>query len=236
MKTSTKILILIILLGLLYCVFSIINDQGGSSFYDVWAGIAYTSIFIFTTALITILINRRNLKYHLDTFIFLILGLPLTIGAIIGILGNLYNNREPDLTIKYPRPVNQNVFFKDSLNVKVAIDSFVVLRNRLYGGPKIKYGILDTIIYSPLGNEIFIVYAHNYENNDLGNEFGPNYFSATKRGDNGDWELKSRLNNKTHLGGSYGSMEELKKSVRKFYFNEYKFKPTDSLEENYFWK
>jgi hypothetical protein len=236
MKASTKIQLSIIILGILYCIYSIVNDHGGSSLEDVWVGIVYTSILIFITALITIIIKRRNLKDHLDAFIFLLLGLPLTIGAIIGSAENIYENRQPDLTIKYPRPVTKNVFFKDSLNTELAIDSFVALRNRLHGGPNIKYGILDTIIYSPSGNEIFIIYANKYELNDLGNDFDPDYFSATKRGDNKEWELETRLQNKTHWGGSYHSMKELKESVRKFYFNEYKFKPTDSLEDNYFWK
>lgn len=186
----------------------------------------------FVSILSSILFWNWFKKYwYINSVIFILTGFLI----VPGLVAVIYDDRQPDLTIKYPRPVSKTVFLKDSLNAELAIDCLIVLNNRLYGGTDVSYGILDTIIYSPSGNEIFIIYANKYEPNDLGNDLDPAYFSADKRGKNNEWELEPGTK-RTQLSGSYHDMKELKESVRKFYFNNYKFKPSDSLEENYFWK
>ncbi|WP_316756312.1 hypothetical protein [Pedobacter aquatilis] len=228
---------IILLLG--FCVIGIpILSMGHSGGEQVpMTLIAYSlNYFIYGLFFISILTsilfwNWLKKYWYINSIIFILTGALI----VPRLIAEIYDGRQPDLTVKYPRPVSKNVFLKDSLNAELAIDCLIVLNNRLYGGTDVSYGTLDTIIYSPSGNEIFIIYANKFEPNDLGNDLDPAYFSADKRGKDNDWELEPGLN-KTQLSDSYHTMKELKESVRKFYFNKYKFKPSDSLEENYFWK
>lgn len=235
-----KIYVLGILLFLAFCIIGIpLLSMGHSDGEQVpMTLIAYAiNYFIyglfFISIFTSILFWNWFKKYWYVNLVIFILTSFLILPRLIS---EIYDNRQPNLTVKYPRPVSKNTFLKDSIYAKLAIDCLVVLNNRLYGGTDISYGILDTIIYSPSGNEILIIYANKFEPNDLENDLDPAYFSSNKRSKSNNWELETGLHNRTHFGGSYHTMEELKKSVRKFYFNEYKFKQSDSLEENYFWR
>lgn len=239
-KSPIKIYLYSILAFLFFCIVCIpILSMGHSGGEQVPLKLlAYASNYLFYGFFIMSIATSGFYWKWFKKYWYINLIIITLAGLIIipGLAGEIYDNRQPDLTIKYPRPVTKDVFLKDSLNAKLAIDCLIVLNNRLYGGPNISYGILDTIIYSPSGNEIFIIYADKFEQNDLGNDLGPAYFSANKRGKDNEWELESGLHNRTHWGGSYHNMKELKESVRKFYFNKYKFKQSDSLEESYFWR
>ena len=102
MKHSTPFLGSILRLGLIYSVYELFTSSGGAGIGNFIDGLCYTSLILFFTSLIIIVIDFRNLKKHGVTFLFLLLGLPVTAGS----LHNLYFYRTPDSKAKYPRPVN----------------------------------------------------------------------------------------------------------------------------------
>jgi hypothetical protein len=206
--------------------------EGGSDLYDFVDAISYSSVVLFIVSLTIILINLRHLKQHIDTIIFMIIGLPLTFTTVKGELSYYDYNRDPDLTVKYPRPVNQEQFSIDSLNIKAAIDSLVVLRNKTYGGTDIIYAVIDTIIYSPKGDKVFVSFINRYEPDNRNDDFHPDFLFADKR-DSVAWQLQGTSYG---LGGAYPDQTSLKKEVRKFYFNQFSFLDKDSTTENYFWQ
>lgn len=69
----------------------------------------------------------------------------------------------------------------------------------------------------------------------MGNDLDPAYLSADAR-DSTFWHLQQGTPNAQQMGGSYPNIADLKKAVRKFYFNRYSFLDRDSLKKNYFWK
>ena len=235
MKFSTKFLLTILGLGLSYSIYKLFTSQGGGGLGDFFDGLAYTSLILFLASLTIILFHIRQVKKYADTFLFLLLGLPMTIMAAKGIVHRINYNQTPNLALKYPRPFSQNVFLKDSLHIAVQVDSLIALRNRETGGIKIVSAFVDTIIYSQSGKEIFVVYAQQFEQNHLGNDLDPAYLSADEK-DSVYWHLQEGTPNAEQMGGSYHNPADLKKAVRRFYFNKYSFLETDSLKENYFWK
>jgi hypothetical protein len=235
MKLSTILLTLLLGLGIAYSIFKLFNGHGGSGLGDFIDGLGYTSLIIFFTALTTLIFNFRRLKKQFDTLLFLLLGLPMTVMAVGGLIQNTIYNRTPNLSAKYPRPVTEKDFAKDSLLISVQVDSLVALRNRETHGIKVVSSLIDTIIYSQTGNEIFVVYAQQFEPNHLGNDLDPAYLSADER-DSIYWHLQEGTPNAEQMSGSYHNIADLKKAVRKFYFNQYSFVAADSLKENYFWK
>jgi hypothetical protein len=235
MKLSTKFLVTILGLGLLYSIYKLFTGQGGSGLGDFFDGLGYTSLLLFLASLTIILFHIRQVKKYIDTFLFLLLGLPMTIIAANGFVNNINYNRTPDLTVKYPRPFSQNVFSKDSFHIAVQVDSFIALRNRETSGIKVVSTFIDTIIYSQSGKEIFVIYIQQFEPNHLGNDLDPAYLSADKK-DSVYWHLQDGTPNAEQMSGSYHKIADLKKAVRKFYFNQYSFLEIDSLKENYFWK
>ncbi|MBL0183921.1 MAG: hypothetical protein IPP96_17190 [Chitinophagaceae bacterium] len=235
MKLSTKFLVTILGLGLLYSIYKLFTGHGGSGLGDFFDGLGYTSLILFTASLTIILFHIRQVKKYIDTFLFLLLGLPMTIMAANGLVHNINYNRTPDLTAMYPRPFSQNIVSADSLRIAVQVDSLIALRNRETGGIKVVSAFIDTIIYSQSGKEIFVVYAQQFEPNHLGNDLDPAYLSADEK-DSIYWHLQEGTPNAEQMSGSYHNIADLKKAVRKFYFNQYSFLEADSLKENYFWK
>ena len=235
MKLSTKYLVAIVGFGLLYSIYKLFTGQGGSGLGDFFDGLGYTSLVLFVASLTIIVFHIRQIKKYADTFLFLLLGLPMTIMAANGLVHNINYNRSPDLTAKYPSPSSQNIFIADSLRIAVQVDSLIALRNRQTGGIKVVSAFVDTIIYSQSGKEIFVVYAQQFEPNHLGNDLDPAYLSADEK-DSVYWHLQEGTPNAEQMSGSYHNIADLKKAVRKFYFNRYSFLETDSLKENYFWK
>jgi hypothetical protein len=235
MKTSTKNLITILGSGFLYSIYKLFTGQGGSGLGDFLDALGYTSLIIFFASLMIIIFHIRQIKKYADTFLFLLLGLPMTVMAANGLVHNINYNRTPDLTAKYPRPINQSVFTADSLRITVQVDSLITLRNRETGGIKVVSAFIDTIMYSQSGKEIFVVYAQQFEPNNLGNDLDPAYLWTDEK-DSVYWHLQEGTPNAEQLSGSYHNIEDLKKAVRKFYFNQYFFLEADSLKENYFWK
>ena len=235
MKRSTKFLVAILGLGLLYSIYKLFTGQGGGGLGDFFDGLGYTSLILFVTSLTIIIFHIRQIKKYPDTFLFLLLGLPMTIMGINGLIHNINYNRKPDLTAKYPRPFSPNIFLKDSLHIAVQVDSLIALRNRETNGIKVVSAFIDTIIYSQSGKEIFVVYAQQFQLNHLGNDLDPAYLSADEK-DSVYWHLKEGTPNAEQMSGSYHNIADLKKAVRKFYFNQYNFLETDSSKENYFWK
>jgi hypothetical protein len=235
MKLSTRFLVTILGLGLLYSIYKLFTGQGGSGLGEFFDGLGYTSLILFLASLTTILFHIRQIKKYADTYLFLLLGLPMTIMAANGFVHNVNYNRTPDLTAKYPRPFSQNIFTADSLRIVVQVDSLIALRNRQTGGIKVVSASIDTIIYSQSGKEIFVVYAQQFEPNHSGNDLDPVYLTADER-DSIYWHLQEGTPNAEQMSGSYHNIADLKKAVRRFYFNQYSFLDADSLKENYFWK
>ncbi len=232
MKRSSKFLISVLIIGLLYSFFRMFTGQGGSGLYDFFDALVYSSIVLFLASLTVLLFNIKNYKQHWDTIIFLLVGLPLTITAIRGTIDQIHYNRTPDLSVKYDLPVGREQYLFDSVNIKLAIDSMIALRNREYGGPDVSYGLIDTIIYSQTGDKIFVSYIKKFEPNNLGNDLDPDYLGADKR-DSVFWQLTDV---RYRFGGSYHDKESLRREVRKFYFNQFSFLDKDSTSKNYFWK
>ena len=137
----------------------------------------------------------------------------------------------PDLSVKYELPVDREQYLFDSINIKIAIDSMIALRNRQYGGPDVLYGIIDTIIYSQKGDKIFVSYMKKFKQNDWGNDLDPDYFGAKGR-DSVFWQLTDI---RYVMSGSFHDPQSLKLAVRKFYFNKFSFLDKDSASTNYFW-
>src|SRR5258705_1652055 len=232
MKRSSKLLISVLIIGLLYSFFRMFTGQGGSGLYDFLDALVYSSIVLFLASLTVFLFNIKNYKQHWDTIIFLLVGIPLTITAIRGTVDQIHYNRTPDLSVKYELPVSRKQYLFDSVNIKLAIDSMIALRNREYGGPDVLYGLIDTIIYSQAGDKIFVSYMNKFEPNNLGNDLDPDYLGADKR-DSIFWRLTDV---RYSLSGSYHDKESLRREVRKFYFNQFSFLDKDSTSKNYFWK
>jgi hypothetical protein len=235
MKRTTKLLAIAATTGLLYAFFQLFTGKNGSSLGNFFDALVYVSILLFAIALIILLYNIRNFKKHVDTFIFLLLGLPLTIVAGKSTFENIRYNRNPNLTGKYSRPISVEQFKSDSIHIQIALDSLVFLRNRLNGGVKIKYAFIDTIIYSQKGDMVFITYINKYETNHLGNDLDPYYLFGFVRDVTG-WDLHEGTPGSPMLSGSFHTLEELKNEVRKFYFNQFLFAEQDSAKPNYFWR
>lgn len=216
----------------MYSFFRMFTGQGGSGLYDFFDALVYSSIVLFLASLTVLLFNIKNYKQHWDTIIFLLVGLPLTITAIRGTIDQIHYNRTPDLSVKYELPVSREQYLFDSVNIKLAIDSMIALRNREYGGPDVLYGLIDTIIYSQAGDKIFISYMKKFEPNNLGNDLDPDYLGANKR-DSVFWQLTDVG---VQMSGSFHDEKSLKEEVRKYYFNQYSFLDKDSTTESYFWK
>ncbi len=235
MKLTTKFLIVISGLGLLISFIRLFSGHGGSGLYDLFDTLVLTSLIIFISALVIILLNVRHLETHGDTFLFLFIALPMTINVVKNVTANIIYNRTADLSPKYPRPVTSGVYFQDSLRIAVQIDSLVALKNRTKGEVKIAYAFIDTIIYSQTAKKIFILYIQKYEPNDLGNDFGPAYLHADNR-DSNYWHLEEGTPNSVMMSGNYHDTASLRRELRKFYFNQYSFENADSSKKNYIWK
>jgi len=231
MRQSTKILLLILVSGIFFSVLQLFIGKNGSGLGNSIDGIVITSVLVFFCALIILIYNYKKLKTEISAIIFLIISLPLTFLFLKGTLLKIESNRTPDLKAKYIRPVSSKQFIKDSLNIQNAINSLVKLRNEQTGGIKVEYAIIDTIIYSPKADKIWVSYIKKFEPNDYGNNYDTYTLEAEKRNIDG-WELTEG----SGLSGSYGNIENLKYQVRKYYFNKYSFDPKNSKEENYFWK
>lgn len=235
MNLSTKFLATILALGLLYSIFKLFTGEGGAGLGNFIDALGYTSLVLFLAALIILIFNFRRLKKHVDTLLFLLLGLPLTIMMAVALIQDITYNITPDLTAKYARPVTQKEFAEDSFRIAGQVDSLVALKNRAPHGIKVSSSVIDTIIYSQTGNGIFVIYALQFEPNHLGNDIDPAYLSAAER-DSVYWHLQEGTPNAELMSGSYHDITSLKNAVRKFYFNQYSFAAADSLKENYFWK
>ncbi len=235
MRPSTKLLFTILGLGLFYSSYKLFTSQGGGGLGGFYDSLGYTSLILFLAALTILLSHIQEIKKHSDTLIFLLLGLPMTIIAAKELVHNIAYNRTPDLTPKYSRPFSQTIFTTDSLQIAIQIDSLIALRNRQTPGTKVVSASLDTIIYSQSGKQIFVAYVQQFEPTNLGNNLAPGYLSADEK-DSVYWHLHEGTPNAEQMIGNYHNIADLKKAVRKFYFNEYSFIDADSLKENYFWK
>jgi len=235
MNTSTKFLLWTLGLGVTYAIFKLLSGTGGSGLEDSIEALAFVSLLIFILSFGIIILNIRKIKNLLIPVVFLIISLPLSIAVVKSQLLQHRQNRAPDLTPKYSRPISQSQYLGDSLHIKVALDSLVALKNRITGGSDIDYAEIDTIIYSPTGNEVFIIYFNKYLTNERDDDLYPGYLSGTER--NPDfWNLSEGKPNTDNYGGNYHELSKLKMDVRRFYFNNYSFNPKDRNKENYFWK
>ncbi len=234
MKRTTIFLIVLLTLGLLYSFYRAFTGTGGSGLYDFFDALALTSVVLFISSLLILVINYRKIKRHLDTLLFLLIGLPLTFMALKGTVESIHYNRKPDLTAKYPRPISYDQYSRDSLNIKMQIDSLIAIKNRNYGGADILYTVIDTIIYSQSGDQVFVSYAAKYGTNNFGNDLDPAFLSATNR-TNDLWNLREGPPNAYTMSGSFHDLISLKLAVRQFYYNQYVFTDKDCLMKNYFW-
>jgi hypothetical protein len=234
MKRTTKLLIVLLTLGLIYSFYRAFTGPGGSGLYDFFDALALTSVILFISSSVILCINYRNLKNQIDTILFLLLGLPLTFILAKDSIESIHYNRTPDLSVKYSRPISKEEYMFDSTNIKIQIDSLISRKNRDYGGANILYTVIDTIIYSQDGSQVFISYATKFEPNNSGNDLDPAYLSATSKNNN-FWNLEEGPPKAPNMSGSFHDMKSLKIAVRRYYFNQYLFAEKDSLKEQYFW-
>lgn len=232
MTRSVKILTSILICGLVYSFYRAFTGEGGSGLGDLFDALMYSSIALFIVSFIIVVVNIKDLRNHWPTFIFLLIGFPLTLDFVLGVIAEEEYNRTPDLSVKYELPVTRAEYISDSTNIQLAINSLIALRNSEHGGPGILYGLIDTIIYSQNGDKIFVSYINKFEPNDMGNDLDPGYLGAAKR-DSVFWQLREVSH---QFGGSFHDQRTLKMEVRKFYFNQFSFLDKDSTKENYFWK
>jgi hypothetical protein len=235
MKASTKFLVTIGIIGLLYSLFRLFSGNGGSGLGDFNDSISITLMVLSFSALLILVFNLRNLKNHFDTIVFFLAGLPMAITIGKNLVEYIHYNRNPDLTYNYQRPVTSRVYLEDSSRIATQIDSLVALKNRNSGGVKIERAFIDTIVYSQTGRQVLVIYIQKFEPNDRGNDFDPAYLHADER-DSIFWHLEEGTPNAEMMSGSFHDVSELKKELRKFYFNQYHFEDADSLKENYIWK
>ena len=235
MKKSTKLLLLIFGLGLLYSMWKFAGGHGGSEIQGFLEGLYLTSLVLFISSFIILIIHIRYLKNYLDTLAIMLLSLPMALSATGGIIENIRYNRTPNLSAKYPRPVTQEIFIQDSLHIAEQIDSLVALKNRNTKLIVIASARLDTIIYSQSGDQVFVIYAVQYKPNELGSDITPAYLSASER-DSTYWHVREGPPKAEYMSGNFHDWSDLKKEVRKFYFNQYSFALADSLSKNYIWK
>jgi hypothetical protein len=217
---------------MVYSFYRALTGEGGGGLEDFVVALSYTSVLLFIASVTIIIINFRHLKQHIDTIFFILIGLPLTFASARAELKYHHYNREPDLTVKYPRPVSDQQFKRDSVNIKMAIDSLAVLKNKTYGGRDIVLTIIDTIIYSPKGDKVFVSFINRYESDNINQDFQTDFLYADKR-DSISWQWQKVSYG---LGGAYPDQIILKKEVRKFYFNQFSFLDQDSATEKYFWR
>jgi len=232
LKQTTKILITILICAVVYSFYRAFTGQGGSGLYDFVDAVTYSSVVIFLVPLTILIFNIKDYKKHWDTALFLVLGLPLTYSAIHWTIDRYHYNRTPDLTAKYSLPISREQYLSDSVNIKLAIDSLIVMTNSEYGGPDVTYATIDTIVYSEKGDKVFVSYMKKFERNDRGNDLDTDYLVAGSR-DSVFWRLTRP---RYSCGGSYHNIKTLKLEVRKCYFNQFTFLDSDSTAENYFWK
>lgn len=131
MKLSSKILFSLLGFGILYSMYRALSGEGGSGLYDFVDAMAYTSMVVSVSSVVVLCFNLKNYKKHLDTFILFLLGLPLTIIAVMGFTQDMYLDRDPDLTPKYRLHFSQEQLKKESMIIKVQIDSLVAAKNRI---------------------------------------------------------------------------------------------------------
>ncbi len=234
MKCTTKLLIIVLVLGIIYSFYRAFTGPGGSGLYDFFDALALTSELLFILSLIILVINYRKIKQHVATIFFLSLGLPYTFIVTKNAIESIHYNRTPDLTVKYQRPICQKDYIIDSTKIKIYIDSLILKKNSDYGGPDRLFAVIDTIIYSQNGRQVFVSYATKFESNNLGNDLDPDYLFATSKINN-LWEFREGSPKASDMGGSFHDMKSLKLAVRQYYFNRYLFSEKDSLKENYFW-
>jgi len=235
MKRSTKILGIIFILGLVIALIRSANSQGGGGLEDLLETLGYTTIVLFILSLIILIVNLNNLKHHFDTILVLILTFPMIYSVINNFFEERQNNRIPDLTIKYRRPVSEEQYKIDSIKLKIRIDSIIARKNRSTGGSKVLFTQIDTIIYSQSGDQFFVIYASKFETNDWGNDLNPEYLSGYTD-DTLFLNLEKAPPRGAAMSASYHDFLSLKMDVRKYYFNRYKFEEKDSLLENYIWR
>jgi hypothetical protein len=232
MKKSTKLLLAIFGLGIVYTLYKTLSGHGGSGLYDGLDAISNSSIVLFTSALIILLYNIKRLKSQGATLLFLLIGLPLTIIAVSEMVEKIHYNRTPDLSPIYPRPIGQDAYKFDSLNIQSAVDSWVNLMNMNQRDIKLKKAYIDTIIYSESGDKVFVPFYMEYEKNSQGRRFVTSAFFANEK-DSAYWKLEEA---RYLLSVDFRDSIILKKEVRKFYFNQFKFAEKDSLDIDYFWE
>lgn len=232
MKTNLKILLSILIIGGAYSFLQLFHGHGGEELDNFANGLLYTSLIVELISLTLLLIHIKRLKKNLEILIFVFIGFPFTVQFCYDKINNFYENRTPDLSTKYLRPISHEQFQIDSLNAKQAIDSLISMKNRLYK-PKITDAFIDTIIYSPKGDKILVIYIMKYEPSDVyqNNLASSSLFADTK--DNISWNFTTT----SFSDISYCSdIKTLKAEIRKVFFNHYLFAEKDSLKKNYFWK
>jgi hypothetical protein len=232
MKKTFKILISLLICGLVYAFYRAFTGEGGNGLGDLFDALMYSSVALFIVSFTILIVKIKDLRNHWPAFIFFLIGFPLTLEFVLGIIAEAEYNRSPDLSVQYQLPVTRTEYIFDSTNIQLAINSLITLRNSEYEGPDVLYGVIDTIIYSQKGDKIFVSYMKKFEPNDIGNDLDPDYLGAAKR-DSVFWQLREVSH---QFGGSFHDPGTLKMEVRKFYFNQFSFLDKDSTKENYFWK
>ena len=235
MKNTNKFLLTILGLGILISIGKLNSGEGGSGLEGFAYALIGTSFVLFFTSLVILIFNIRHIRSHKDTFLFLLLGLPFTLDTSKKFVERTYYNRTPDLSPKYNRPLSYNCYLKDSLQISAQIDSIVSLRNNKKSDAKIVSTNIDTIIYSQTGKELFVVYVEQLSSNELSNYYEPAYLFAKEK-DSYKWYLEESVPNGEYMNSSFQNIADLKKEVRRFYFNKFSFKEKDSVKDNYFWK
>ena len=234
MRNTTILLLTILGLGILISIGKLNSGNGGSGLDGFVFTLSWTSITLFITSLVILLKNVRQIRSHKVTFLFLLLGLPFTIEVSINFVESIYYNRTPDLIPKYKRPISCSFYLKDSSQITAHLNSIVSIKNKRNINTIVISTFIDTIMYSQTGKEIFVVYIKQLSSNELSNYYEPAYLSSKEK-DSIGWHLEESVPNDEYMNSSFQNVDDLKKEVRKFYFNQFSFKEKDSLKYNYFW-
>lgn len=184
MKHGIKVLYGISVLGILISIFHIINDKGGSAFGNIIDTFTITSIILFISTIVFILLSFKENTKKISVWFLLILSCPLAIMSMTHITKEFLLEMTETTTPKefiYNVIVDQNIYDRDKIKIQNLIDSLLKvqtvertseLASRYFNGKtykdtierdwaidlptKLEYkeSIIDTLFYSDNGKEI----------------------------------------------------------------------------------
>ncbi len=152
---KTKHLYIILIIGLLLSIGSLNTGHGGSGLYIFFKFISITLLIVFVGALIIILKSFKKSKSNIHVWFLLLIGAPISIMILKGVIQNLYIEIVDTTTPK--KYLNKvivplNTYTKDTVVLKKVIFDYYNLENKIWKKhPNLQRKILalriDTMIY-----------------------------------------------------------------------------------------